>query len=133
MSNYRVQNPGSGEILETFETATDAQIEKAISDADSVYRNWRNRSVQQRAEVIRRAAEIYDERKEELARVIALEMGKSIPEAIDEVEFARDIVEYYGVHGPGLITDYEIPSTIPGRAYVEHKPCLLYTSDAADE
>jgi succinate-semialdehyde dehydrogenase/glutarate-semialdehyde dehydrogenase len=117
-----VQNPATGEIVETFDSATDADIEAAVASADAVYREWREKSVQERAAVVKRAAEIFEERKDELARIIATEMGKSIAESIDEVEFARDIIEYYAVHGPSLITDYEIPSTIPGKAYVEHRP-----------
>jgi succinate-semialdehyde dehydrogenase/glutarate-semialdehyde dehydrogenase len=122
MSKYRVQNPATGEVLETFENATDAQIEEALSSADAVYREWREQSVQERAAVVKRVAELFEERKEELARLIAVEMGKSIAESIDEVEFATSIIEYYAVHGPSLITDYEIPSTVPGKAYIEHRP-----------
>ncbi|QZY51105.1 NAD-dependent succinate-semialdehyde dehydrogenase [Leucobacter tenebrionis] len=122
MAKYRVQNPATGEIIETFDSATDAEIEQQLAAADAVYREWREKSVQERAVVVKRAAEIFEERKDELARIIATEMGKSLAESIDEVEFARDIIEYYGVHGPSLITDYEIPSTIPGKAYVEHRP-----------
>ncbi len=122
MSKYRVQNPATGEILETFEGATDAQIEAALSSADAVYREWRERSVQERAAAVKRVAELFAERRDELAGIIALEMGKSIAESLDEVDFATDIIEYYAVHGPSLITDYEIPSTVPGKAYIEHKP-----------
>ncbi|WP_017792577.1 NAD-dependent succinate-semialdehyde dehydrogenase [Leucobacter salsicius] len=120
MAKYRVQNPATGEIVETFESATDVQIEQTLASSDAVYREWRERSVQERAQVVKRVAEIFEERKDELARTIALEMGKSLAESIDEVEFARDIIEYYAVHGPSLITDYEIPSTIPGKAIIEH-------------
>ena len=122
MAKYRVQNPATGEIVETFDSATDADIEAAVANADAVYREWREKSVQERAVVVKRAAEIFEERKDELAKIIATEMGKSYAESVDEVEFARDIIEYYAVHGPSLITDYEIPSTIPGKAYVEHRP-----------
>ncbi|WP_024357319.1 NAD-dependent succinate-semialdehyde dehydrogenase [Leucobacter chironomi] len=121
MAKYRVQNPATGEIVETFDSATDADIEAAVASADAVYREWREKSVQERAVVVKRAAEIFEERKDELATIIATEMGKSYAESVDEVEFARDIIEYYAVHGPSLITDYEIPSTIPGKAYVEHR------------
>lgn len=122
MAKYRVQNPATGEIVETFESATDAQVEQQLAAADAVYREWRERSVQDRAAVVKRVAEIFAERREELAEIIALEMGKSIAESLDEVDFATDIIEYYAVYGPGLITDYEIPSTIPGKAVVEHLP-----------
>jgi len=122
MAKYRVQNPATGEILETFESATDSQIEQAVTAADTVYREWREKSVQERAAVVKRAAEIFAERREELARLIALEMGKSVAESLDEVDFATDIIEYYAVHGPSLITSYEIPSTVPGKAVIEQLP-----------
>ena len=122
MAKYRVQNPATGEIVETFESATDAQVEQQLAAADAVYREWRERSVQDRAAVVKRVAELFAERREELAEIIATEMGKSIAESLDEVDFATDIIEYYAVYGPGLITDYEIPSTIPGKAVVEHLP-----------
>jgi len=122
MAKYRVQNPATGEIVETFESATDAQVEQSLVAADTAYREWREQSVQHRAGVVRRVAEIFAERREELAGIIALEMGKSIAESLDEVDFATAIIDYYGVYGPGLITDYEIPSTIPGKAVVEHLP-----------
>ncbi|MBL3685514.1 NAD-dependent succinate-semialdehyde dehydrogenase [Leucobacter zeae] len=122
MSKYRVQNPATGEVLETFEAATDAQVEEALASADAVYQEWRERSVQERAAVVKRVAELFAERRQELAEIIATEMGKSIAESLDEVDFATDIIEYYAVHGPSLITDYEIPSTIPGKAVIEHLP-----------
>ncbi|GAA1611773.1 NAD-dependent succinate-semialdehyde dehydrogenase [Leucobacter chromiireducens] len=121
MAKYRVQNPATGEIVETFESATDGQIEQQLAAADSAYREWRERSVQERAAVVKRVAELFEERKDELARIIALEMGKSLAESIDEVEFATAIIDYYAVYGPGLITDAEIPSTIPGKAMIEYR------------
>ncbi len=122
MAKDRVQNPATGEIVETFEVATDAEIEQTLAAADGAYREWRERSVQERAAVVKRVAELFEERKEELARLIAVEMGKSLAESIDEVEFATAIIDYYAVHGPSLITDYEIPSTIPGKAIIEQLP-----------
>src|SRR5690606_5982890 len=97
-------------------------IEQKLAAADEVYREWREKSVQDRAAVVKRVAEIFAERRDELARLIAVEMGKTIAEALDEVDFATAIIDYYAVYGPGLITDYELPSTIPGKAIIEHLP-----------
>ena len=83
---------------------------------------WKEQSVQHRAGVVRRVAGLFTERREELARTISTEMGKSIDAALEEVDFAAAIFDYYGVHGPGLITDYEIPSSVPGRAVIEQLP-----------
>ncbi|WP_395405519.1 NAD-dependent succinate-semialdehyde dehydrogenase (plasmid) [Arthrobacter sp. UC242_113] len=122
MSVYRVQNPATGEVIETFETASDTQIEQALKNADAAYHEWRNRSIQDRAAIVRRVAELFAERKEELAKIIAQEMGKPLSEGIEEIEFATSIISYYGVHGPSLAVDQEIPSTIPGKAIVENRP-----------
>ncbi len=122
MSRYRVQNPATGEIVETFDAATDEQVEQALASADAAFREWRERSVQDRAAIVHRVAELFEERKEELARIIALEMGKPFQEGVEEVEFAASIIDYYAVHGPSLITDYEIPSTIPGKAVIQRRP-----------
>ncbi|WP_164233861.1 NAD-dependent succinate-semialdehyde dehydrogenase [Microbacterium hydrocarbonoxydans] len=122
MSTYRVQNPATGEVIETFDTATDAQIEEALAKAHTAHLEWRERSVQERAAVVHRVAEIFAERREELAGIISLEMGKSHAESLDEVDFATSIIDYYAAHGPSLITDHEIPSTIPGKAIIERRP-----------
>ncbi|MDR2255349.1 MAG: NAD-dependent succinate-semialdehyde dehydrogenase [Arthrobacter sp.] len=122
MAKYRVQNPATGELIESFDPATDQEIEASLVAAETAYRAWRERSVQERAAVIKRAAELFEERKDELARLISLEMGKTYAESVDEVEFAASIIEYYAVHGPSLITDREIPSTVPGKAVIEQLP-----------
>ncbi|MGO3152720.1 MAG: NAD-dependent succinate-semialdehyde dehydrogenase [Galactobacter sp.] len=122
MSKYRVQNPATGEVVETFPEATDAQIEDSLAAAHSVYVEWKDRDIQERAAIVRRVAEIFVERADELARTIATEMGKSVQESLEEVQFAADIIDYYGVHGPSLAGDYQIPSTIPGVARIEALP-----------
>jgi succinate-semialdehyde dehydrogenase/glutarate-semialdehyde dehydrogenase len=122
VSNYRVQNPATGEVVETFAEATDAQIQDALAAAHAVYVDWRDRDIQERAAVVRRVAELFTERADELARTIATEMGKSVQESLEEVQFAADIIDYYGVHGPSLAGDYQIPSTIPGVARIEALP-----------
>ncbi|MGO3067411.1 MAG: aldehyde dehydrogenase family protein, partial [Brevibacterium linens] len=100
MSNYRVENPATGDIVETFPEATDAEIESTVAGAHTTYLTWKDTDIQERASIVRRAAEIFHERKDELARTISVEMGKSYAESVDEVEFAADIIDYYGVHGP---------------------------------
>jgi succinate-semialdehyde dehydrogenase/glutarate-semialdehyde dehydrogenase len=122
MSRYRIQNPATGEVLETFEAATDEQIEQALAGAAAAYHQWREQSSQDRAAVVRRIAELFEERKEELARIIAQEMGKPLSEGIEEVEFAASILNYYGVHGPSHAVDQEVSSTIPGKAIIENRP-----------
>jgi succinate-semialdehyde dehydrogenase/glutarate-semialdehyde dehydrogenase len=122
MSGYRVQNPATGQVVAVVPTATDAEVDAAIASAHATYGEWRNRNIQERAAIVHRVAELFEERKEALAAIIAEEMGKPIAEGIEEVEFSAAIIDYYAVHGPSLATDHEIPSTVPGKAIVERLP-----------
>ena len=122
MSNYRVQNPATGLIVEKFDTVSDEQLDDAIAASYSAFLEWRERGIQERAAIVHRVAELFTERKVELAKIIAEEMGKPVGEGIEEVEFAASIIDYYAVHGPSLATDVEIPSTIPGKAIIERRP-----------
>lgn len=122
MSDYRVHNPATGEVMERFDVASSERIKHVLSESQVCFQKWRESSVQSRAGKVKRIGEIFQERREELAQLISLEMGKSREESLDEVDFASSIFDYYAVYGPSLITDSEIPSTIPGKAVIETLP-----------
>ena len=93
---YAVTNPWTGEVISRHPTDTDAAIEAAVSAAASQGRAWGSSTpVQQRADLLRRIAELHAERKEALAAIIVEEMGKPIEQARGEVDFCVDIYQYF--------------------------------------
>jgi succinate-semialdehyde dehydrogenase/glutarate-semialdehyde dehydrogenase len=106
---YAVTNPATGETVKTYDTITDADLEAAIASADEAHRAWsKSTTVDERAALIRRVAELHRERRQELAEIIVREMGKPIAQALSEVDFAADIYEYYADHSPGFLKDEPI-------------------------
>ena len=96
---YAVTNPATGETVKTYDTITDAELEAAIAAADEAHRTWsKSTTVEERAALVRRVAELHRERRQELAEIIVREMGKPIEQALGEVDFAADIYEYYADH-----------------------------------
>ena len=74
---YAVTNPATGETLKTFDVISDDDLKAAIGRAHDVRHAWgRDTSVEERAKVIARVAELHNERKEELGAIITREMGK---------------------------------------------------------
>jgi succinate-semialdehyde dehydrogenase/glutarate-semialdehyde dehydrogenase len=100
---YQVTDPSTGETAESFPFATDAEIEQAMKDAAGAFAEWRDRPVEERADIARKVASLFAERAGELAPLIGREMGKSEAEAKDEAEFCADIFTYYADHGPAMI------------------------------
>ncbi len=116
---YKVTNPATGEVVENFATATDDEIRDAIDRAHRGYLSWRERPVAERAGIVKRAAELFAERTDELAAIITTEMGKRIEEGKGELATVVDIFTYYAENGESLLADE--PLTIKGGEAVIQK------------
>ncbi|MET4060919.1 succinate-semialdehyde dehydrogenase/glutarate-semialdehyde dehydrogenase [Arthrobacter sp. UYP6] len=121
-SGYRVQNPATGEVLEEFPTATDAEVQDALATSHAAYLSWQEVPITERAKVVSRVSELFAERADELAAIITLEMGKPLPESKGEAEFCTDIFAYFATEGPGLAADREIKDIGGAHAVIQTRP-----------
>lgn len=119
---YQSVNPASGEILRTFDQLTDEQMQTALATADGTYRNvWSKMPVRDRAKIVSRAASLMLKRKENLAGLASLEMGKLVSEARSEVEISAAIVQYYADNAETFLAPKAVASTT-GSARIEYSP-----------
>ena len=109
MADYAVVDPATGETIKTYPTISDEQLGAAIGRAHAAHAEWgRGRTVEERAEVIRRVGELHIERRQELAEIICREMGKPIEQALGEVDFSAAIYTYYADNAAALMADEPI-------------------------
>ncbi|WP_131816297.1 aldehyde dehydrogenase family protein, partial [Mycolicibacterium porcinum] len=109
MSLYVVTDPATGDVVKKYPTATDAEIDTALSAATSASRTWaRETTVAERAALIRRVGELHAERADEIGSIIVREMGKPRDAAIGEVKFSASIYEYYADHAEAILRDQPI-------------------------
>jgi succinate-semialdehyde dehydrogenase / glutarate-semialdehyde dehydrogenase len=119
---YQVVNPATGQVEREYPTATDAEIGEILARAERGYLSWRRTPMTERADVLRRVARLYQDRSAELGAIITREMGKTIAEALGEVELTVAIYLYYADHGPDLLKDEPLQSNTPGSAWVRRSP-----------
>ncbi|GAC46813.1 NAD-dependent succinate-semialdehyde dehydrogenase [Gordonia aichiensis] len=109
MSLYQVVDPATGDVVKEYPTATDEQVEAAITAAYDAFNTWSKKStVAERAALIRRVGELHTERKDELAKIIVREMGKPYDQSVGEVEFSAAIYEYYADNAEKFLADEPI-------------------------
>src|SRR6195952_3055574 len=109
MADYAVVDPATGETIKEYPTISDADLDAAIGRAHAAHEGWsKGSTVEERAALIRKVAELHNERKQELGEIISREMGKPIEQAVGEVEFSAAIYEYYAENGPSLLADESI-------------------------
>ena len=106
MGKYAVINPATGETVKEFPDATDAEIQAAIAAAQQAYTEWsRKTTVAERAALAHRAAELFEERKDELGAIINREMGKPLDQAVGEAEFSGAITEAFAKNAEKWLAD----------------------------
>ncbi|MDZ4264794.1 MAG: NAD-dependent succinate-semialdehyde dehydrogenase [Mycobacterium sp.] len=119
---YQTLNPATGEVLATFDTATDDHIAAAITAADDAYGAWREQPLEARADVVRNVGKLLRERATDLGQLARTEMGKKIDEGTGEVEFSASIFEFYADQSAALLADQRIPTFSGGTAVVQRRP-----------
>ncbi|ATI79973.1 aldehyde dehydrogenase family protein [Sphingobium yanoikuyae] len=108
---YLTTNPATGEVERTFDTITAKQLAAILDESEDCFRNdWPKRSIQDRADAVRRAAAIIREEQDELAATMTRDMGKLIGQAIGELQLSAAILDYYA----DTAADFLSPKSLPG-------------------
>lgn len=94
-----VFNPANESIIGVVPHATRADLDAALSAAESGFRKWRQTSPAKRAEIILKAAQLVRERVEEMAFAMTLEQGKPIAQSRLEILRGCDIIEWDATEG----------------------------------
>ena len=88
-------NPATGETLKTFPPDSDGVIEEKLRKAAAAAKQWRRTTFAERAQRMSRAAVLLEQRKDALARLMTLEMGKLRRAGVAEIEKCATGCRYY--------------------------------------
>jgi succinate-semialdehyde dehydrogenase / glutarate-semialdehyde dehydrogenase len=114
-------NPASGVTLNTYDEMTPAEAASAVEDSHRTWTSWRKTSFAERGRRITRAAVILRERKHELAKLMALEMGKPVKQGIAEAEKCAWVCDYYAENAE-LHLAPDVIKTEGAKSYVAFEP-----------
>jgi succinate-semialdehyde dehydrogenase / glutarate-semialdehyde dehydrogenase len=114
-------NPATGQTIKTFTALTDAQVDQKIQKGTETFRSFRKLSFADRARMMNRAAEILEAEKEDVARLMTTEMGKTYRSAIDEAVKCAWVCRYYAENAERFLAD-EIVETPASRSFIRYQP-----------
>ena len=122
-NTYQITNPAKRKtVLGEFQFSTADDALRAVGAAREALPGWADTPAPARAEVLFRALTILERRGDEIARSLTAEEGKPLPDALDEVKRAMNIIEYAAGEGRrmfGYTTPSELPNTV---AYTVRRP-----------
>jgi succinate-semialdehyde dehydrogenase / glutarate-semialdehyde dehydrogenase len=114
-------NPATGELVKSFDTLSDSQVDQKIAKAAAAFRAFRKISFADRARWMVRAAEILEAEKDSLGRLMTLEMGKTLPSAVAEAEKCATACRYYAENAAKFVAD-ELIQTSASKSYIRYQP-----------
>jgi succinate-semialdehyde dehydrogenase / glutarate-semialdehyde dehydrogenase len=114
-------NPATGQVLKKFESLSDARLEVKVQKAADAFLSYRKVPFAERAQMMRKAAAILESEKENCARVMTTEMGKTFRSAVDEAAKCAWVCRYYAENAERFLAD-EIVETPASRSYVRYQP-----------
>ena len=114
-------NPATGDTLKTFTPLTEKQIADRLRCASEAFRVNRNRSFADRAQRMRKAAELLDSRAAEYGKLMTTEMGKTISSAIAEAKKCALACRYYAENAERFLAEEHV-KTDADESFIRYEP-----------
>jgi acyl-CoA reductase-like NAD-dependent aldehyde dehydrogenase len=100
-----ITSPYDGSVVGTVPVAGREDVEAALTAAEAGAVRWRRTPAHERMKILRRAAELADERAGDIAKIISSEAGKTITEATGEASRSGEIIRLAAFEGTQLYGD----------------------------
>lgn len=122
MSAITTINPTTGKNLDTYEEIDRDAAYAKVDACHEAFNEWKLKSAEERAKVIKAIGQSLRDNKEELAQLMTDEVGKLIKDSRDEIELCAGICDYTAQTGPKELASEPRDPANAGRGIVAYSP-----------
>jgi succinate-semialdehyde dehydrogenase / glutarate-semialdehyde dehydrogenase len=115
-----VINPATKEVIGAVPTGGAYEAELAVDSAHKAFRNWSKKTAEERYMLLMKWHLLIEENKHEIARIMTMEQGKPLKEALGEVQYANGFISWYAEEGKRIYGE-TIPSSHPNKRILIRK------------
>lgn len=119
---FPVFNPATGEVVGHAPAATARDVERAVEAAARAFAGWAATPPPRRGRALRRIADLIRRRRDALARLLTMEQGKPLKEALGEVDATAEAFEYFSEEGRRLLGETIATDSTVRRSIVIRQP-----------
>ena len=112
--NFTSLNPANENVLGKFQLSNKKDVDIAVKAAESAYEKWSSMPAPERAEILFEVARLLKKDKQRLGKIVTMEMGKVLKEALGDVQESIDIFEYMAGEGRRLF-GHTTPSELKNK------------------
>ncbi|PKA56073.1 Succinate-semialdehyde dehydrogenase, mitochondrial [Apostasia shenzhenica] len=118
----KVQNPATGELITDVACMGKKEATDAISSAQSTFNTWSKITSKERSKYLRKWYDLILAHKDDLALLITLEQGKPLKEALGEITYGADFLEFFAEEAKRVYGDVIPPPATDRRLLVFKQP-----------
>jgi len=107
-------SPVTDEPLAKIQSLTKEEIDEAVEAAYWAQMAWQKTSIEKRARILHLAADWLREHGSYMAKMLVMEIGKTVAEAEDEVLRTADLIDYFAEEGRNLRGETLESDSFPG-------------------
>ena len=125
-----VRDPATGEVIKEIANGSVEDGVRALDAAVAAQDAWARTPARVRGEILRKAFDLLQERKEEFALLMTMEMGKPLAEARGEVAYGGEFLRWFSEEAVRIDGRYSMTPEGTGQMIVTHRPvgpCFLIT------
>ena len=117
-----VEDPATGEPIAQVADAQEQDALEALAAAAETQQAWAASAPRDRGEILRRAYEMIVARRDELALLMTLEMGKAVAESSAEIAYAAEFFRWFSEEAVRIHGRYMVNTTGSGRIITMRQP-----------
>jgi succinate-semialdehyde dehydrogenase/glutarate-semialdehyde dehydrogenase len=120
-NHFTTINPATGKEIASYDEMERSEVARIIEQANTAFLDWRKKSFAERAKPMKAAGKLLRERAEELAHLMAGEMGKPISDGIAEAQKCATGCDYFAENAERFLAREEI-KTDAAKSFVTYQP-----------
>ena len=122
MADITTVNPTTGEDIKEYNYMTNDEVNKIVDASHKAFLEWRKKSHEERAKVIKSIGDTLVKYKEELSKLMTEERGKLYDQSLSEVDLCKGICDYTAEKGVTALADDERDIENMKKGIVTYQP-----------
>nr|WP_299040382.1 NAD-dependent succinate-semialdehyde dehydrogenase [uncultured Psychrobacter sp.] len=122
MADITTVNPTTGEDIKEYNYMTNDEVNKIVDASHEAFLEWRKKSHEERAKVIKSIGDTLVKYKEELSKLMTEERGKLYDQSLSEVDLCKAICDYTAENGVAALADDERDIESMKKGIVTYQP-----------
>lgn len=115
-----IVNPATKEVVGAVPTGGAYEAIKAVDAAHAAFQTWSKKTADERYQILMKWHYLIEENKHEIARIMTIEQGKPLNEALGEVVYANGFISWYAEEGKRIYGE-TIPASHPNKRILVRK------------